>query len=58
MQHNPLQLPELIINKNKINFGTKKLKLNIDDAKLTNRPQKETNHATGSQQYQDTAGRG
>lgn len=38
MQHNPLQLPELIINKNKINFGSKKLKLNIDDAKLASRP--------------------
>jgi hypothetical protein len=50
MQHNPLLLPELIINKNKINFGSKKFQLHMDENKLANRPQKDS--AGGSHHYQ------
>ena len=41
MHQNGLMLPELIINKNKINFGNKSFKLNIDEMKLSSRQQRD-----------------
>lgn len=41
MQPNGILLPELIINKNKINFGSKQYRVHADEQRVSNRQLKE-----------------
>lgn len=41
MQPNGILLPELIINKNKINFGSKQYKMHAEDQRVSTRQLKE-----------------
>lgn len=41
MQPNGILLPELIINKNKINFGSKQYRMHADEQRVSNRQLKE-----------------